>query len=62
MPCQPFQHLVNEGEGEIIFLGGLIQSMVINTQLPPGHSPSQNELIALILNDGYPALFGDYLN
>jgi len=62
MPCQPFQHLINEGEGEMIFPGGLIQSTIINTYSLPNYSPSRDELVSLILNDGHPNLFGKYLN
>jgi len=46
----------------MIFLGGLIQSMTINTHSPPNHSPSRDELVSLILNDGHSTLFGNYLN
>jgi len=62
MPCQPFEHLVNEGEGEMIFPGGLIQYTIINTHSSPHHSPSRNELVALIFDDSHPTLLGNYLN
>ena len=45
----------------MIFLGGLIQSTIINAHVPPGNSPRKNELIMLILDDNYGTLFRDSL-
>jgi len=46
----------------MIFLGGMIQPTAINAHAPPINSPSRNELIMLILNDGHSTLFRNYLN
>ena len=56
-PGQSFQHLINKGNGEMIFSGGLIQFAIINAHTPPGNSSSGNELITLILNDSHTTLF-----
>ena len=59
---QPFKHLVNEGEREVIFLGSFVKHSVIDAHPPTSNDPLRYELISLILNHCHASLLWDNLN
>ena len=60
--CQPFKHLIDEGQREVIFLGGLVEHPVIDTHSPSGDCPLRYELISLIPDNCHASLLWDHLN
>ena len=59
--CQPFQHLVSEGNRVVVFMGGCVQLPVVNTHTPPCNCSSWDQLIFLIFNNSHTSLFRDNL-
>jgi hypothetical protein len=62
MLCQPFKHLINEGERKVIFPSSLVERPVIDTHLPSSNCPLRYELISLILDYCHASLLWNYLN
>jgi hypothetical protein len=60
--CQPFKHLINEGERKVIFPGGLVEHPVIDTNPPYSNCPLRYELVSLILDYYRASLLWNYLN
>jgi hypothetical protein len=60
--CQPFKHLINEGEREVIFPGSLIEHPVIDAHPPPSYCPLRYELISLIMDHCHASLLWNILN
>ena len=59
---QPFKHLVNEGEREVIFPGSLVEHPVIGAHSPTSDYPLRYELVSLILDYCHASLLRNYLN
>ena len=59
---QPFKHLVNEGEWEVIFLGSVVEHTVIDAYPLTTNGPLRYELISLILDHCHASFLWDYLN
>ena len=59
---QPFKHLVNEGEWEVIFSGSFVKHLVIDAYSPTSNGPLRYELISLVLDHYHASLLCDYLN
>ena len=59
---QPFKHLINEGEREVIFLGSLVQHPVVDTHHPFGNCPLRYELMSLISDNYHASLLRGHLN
>ena len=59
---QPFKHLINEGEREVIFPGSLVKHPLIDAHLPSSNGPLRYELISLILDHFHASVLWDYLN
>ena len=52
---QPFKHLINEGQREVIFPGGLVEHPIIDTHTPSGDCPLRYELISFIPDNCLPS-------
>ena len=59
---QPFNHLVNEGEREVIFPGSFVRHVVVDAHSPSNNGPLRYELISLVLDHCHASLLRDYLN
>ena len=60
--CQPFKHIIDEGQREVIFPGGLVEHPVIDTHSPSDDCPLRYELISLVPNNCHASLLWDHLN
>ena len=58
MSGQPFNHLVNEREWEVIFPGSFVKHLVVDTHSPTSNGPLRYELISLVLDHCMPPFFG----
>jgi len=56
---QPFKHLVNEGEWEVIFPGSFVKHPVIDAHSPSSNGSLRYELISLVLNHFHASLLWD---
>jgi hypothetical protein len=59
---QPFKHLVNEGEWEVIYPGSFVKHPVVDAHSPTSNGPLRYELISLVLGHYHASLLLDYLN
>ncbi|GJZ02244.1 hypothetical protein Tco_0520205 [Tanacetum coccineum] len=60
--AQPvFEHLIGERKWKVIFLGCVIQLMIVDTNMPSSDLPLQDEFILLILYYGHSSLLRDNL-
>ena len=59
---QPFKHLINEGEREVIFPGSLVEHPIIDAHPPTSDCPLRYELISLISDNYHASLLRGHLN
>ena len=55
---QSLEHLINEGEREMILPGGGVEFSVIDTHRPSSDSALRNQLIVLVLHNYHFSLLG----
>ncbi|GJR64299.1 hypothetical protein Tco_0010364 [Tanacetum coccineum] len=53
---ESFEHLIHDGQWEMVFSGGFIQLSIVNAHSPPYDQSSWYQIIIIILNDGYTTL------
>ena len=54
-------NLIQEGDREMVLLGGVIEFSIINEHTPTGYHSSRCKLISFILDSGHTLFLGNYL-
>ena len=62
LTSQPFQHLINERKGVMIFPSGLVETSVVNADSPAILHSGWNELILLVGHDSHSGFLWNYLH
>ena len=62
LTSQPFQHLIDERKGVMIFPSGLVETSVVNANSPTILHSGWNELILLVGHDSHSGFLWNHLH